>query len=196
MSTNIRVTRICEYCKNEFVAKTTRTRYCSHTCNSRAYKAGKRVEKVEAVRVGPIRPKVVSTKELKSKDYLSITEACALTGVSRWTLWRAIDRGELNAASIGRRRLIRRSDIEELFDSNPVQITTIIEQVKKTLPKEKKEFNVMLFYSMNEIIDKYKVSPKGLYELLERIGIEKIKKGKYTYVPKEKIDAIFNLTQG
>lgn len=195
MSTNIRITRVCEYCKENFVAKTTRTRYCSHTCNSRAYKANKRAIKVKTAKAKIRQAQSIPIVEFKAKDYLSITEACALTGVSRWTLWRAIDRGELNAASIGRRRLIRRSDIEELFDSNPVQITTIIEHVAKTLPKDKQSFNVLLYYTMNQVIEKYKVSPKGLYDMLERIGIEKIKQGKYTYVPKDKIDAIFSLTQ-
>lgn len=38
MSSNIEVVRICEYCKNDFIAKTTRTRYCSHLYNSRDYK--------------------------------------------------------------------------------------------------------------------------------------------------------------
>ncbi len=47
MSTNIRVKRRCEYCKKEFTAKTIRTRYCSHQCNSRSYKKIKAAEKVK-----------------------------------------------------------------------------------------------------------------------------------------------------
>ena len=50
MSTNIRVKRKCEYCKKEFTAKTIRTRYCSHQCNSRAYKKIKATEKIEGVK--------------------------------------------------------------------------------------------------------------------------------------------------
>ena len=35
MSSNLSVNRVCEYCKNTFVAKTTRTRFCSPICNGR-----------------------------------------------------------------------------------------------------------------------------------------------------------------
>lgn len=47
MSSNIEVTRICEHCKKQFTAKTTRTRYCSPICNSRGYKSLERKGKVE-----------------------------------------------------------------------------------------------------------------------------------------------------
>ncbi len=47
MSSKIEVIRICEHCKNQFTAKTTRTRYCSPICNSRGYKALVRKGKVE-----------------------------------------------------------------------------------------------------------------------------------------------------
>jgi hypothetical protein len=38
MSSNIRINRICEYCGQEFQAKTTVIRFCTHTCTSRAGK--------------------------------------------------------------------------------------------------------------------------------------------------------------
>jgi len=48
--------------------------------------------------------------------YLSIAETCKLTGVSRSNLYRMILRGELFIAKIGTRIIIRRSDIEKIFD--------------------------------------------------------------------------------
>ncbi len=47
MSSKIQIKRICEYCGNEFTAQTTVTRFCSHKCNSRAYKL-----KVKEMKVG------------------------------------------------------------------------------------------------------------------------------------------------
>ena len=47
MSSNIQVQRICQYCSNEFTARTTTTLYCSHKCNSAAYKARLRDTKIE-----------------------------------------------------------------------------------------------------------------------------------------------------
>ena len=43
----IEVQRICQYCEQEFTARTTVTKFCSHTCNQRAYKANKRDKKVK-----------------------------------------------------------------------------------------------------------------------------------------------------
>ena len=115
MSTNIRITRICEYCGQEFTAQTTRTRYCSHTCNSRDYKARKRAEKLQEAKA-EVKPKTTRQRnDVTDREFLSITEACKLIGVSRWTIWRAINRGELNAGNLGRRKLLRRADIESLF---------------------------------------------------------------------------------
>jgi hypothetical protein len=46
MSSNIKITRICQHCGHEFVAKTTVTKYCDKTCAKRAYKARIKKQKV------------------------------------------------------------------------------------------------------------------------------------------------------
>ena len=38
MSSNIRINRICKHCGEVFVAKTFKTQFCSHSCNSKEYK--------------------------------------------------------------------------------------------------------------------------------------------------------------
>ena len=38
MSSNIEIIRVCEQCTDDFVAKKTTTRFCSHKCNNAAYK--------------------------------------------------------------------------------------------------------------------------------------------------------------
>lgn len=115
MSTTIEVQRICEYCGNEFTARTTKTRYCSHTCNSRAYKEIIKNSKIESSNraVQQIRNKPI--EELKTKPFLSIEETCVLLGISRRTVYRMMDRGELYAGKAGKRTIIQRSDIDKLF---------------------------------------------------------------------------------
>jgi endogenous inhibitor of DNA gyrase (YacG/DUF329 family) len=46
MSSNIQVQRICQHCGKEFTARTTKTLYCSHRCNSADYKAKVRAGKI------------------------------------------------------------------------------------------------------------------------------------------------------
>ncbi len=112
MSSNIRIEKTCMYCGEIFIAKTTVTKYCSDNCAKRAYKKRKRQEKLQTVDTSP---SPVSSNGIQTKDFLSIQEACKLLGTSRWTIYRMIDRKQLNAAKLGRRTIIKRTDIENLF---------------------------------------------------------------------------------
>lgn len=42
-----KILKICEYCGKSFYASKSTTRYCSKQCNSYAYKAARREEKVK-----------------------------------------------------------------------------------------------------------------------------------------------------
>ena len=103
MSSNIRVQKICEYCGEEYIAKTTQTRYCSHTCNSRDYKARKRAEKVERSKTTTILIKSKPIRELKEKPYLKVKETATLLGCSPRTIYRLIDNGTIKASNLGER---------------------------------------------------------------------------------------------
>lgn len=116
MSSNIRIKRICQYCESEFIAKTTKTKYCSDPCAKRAYKARKKAEKIEASNQET--KKIIDQPmiDLQAKEFLNMTETCKLLGISRTTLWRAIKDGRLKTAKIGRRVIIRKQDLNNLFN--------------------------------------------------------------------------------
>ncbi len=116
MSSNIEVQRICQFCGKEFTAKTTVTKYCGDTCAKRAYKARKKDEKIENSNKETYLIKIQPIEELKAKPFLSISETCKLLGISRRTIYRMIERGELNTGKAGRRTILRRSDLEKIFD--------------------------------------------------------------------------------
>jgi len=42
MISNLKIEKICEWCTNIFIAKTTVMRFCSNKCNSKAYKGRQR----------------------------------------------------------------------------------------------------------------------------------------------------------
>jgi len=115
MSSNIRVPKICQYCGNEFTAKTTVTKYCGETCGKRAYKKRKRDEKLLKVAPVGVQKEVFVKKHLHEKYFLSISETCELIGASRMTLYRQIKKGTLKAAKFGNRTIIKRSEIDKLF---------------------------------------------------------------------------------
>tara|TARA_R110002049_G_scaffold307628_1_gene508689 strand:+ start:17590 stop:17931 length:342 start_codon:yes stop_codon:yes gene_type:complete len=101
MSSNIEVQRICEHCKQEFTARTTRTKYCSHKCNSRAYKANIKNQKIEASNKETLKTISLPIEVLKQKEFLTIAETCQLLSVSRWTIWRKVKNNEIQASKIG-----------------------------------------------------------------------------------------------
>jgi len=115
MSSNIRIEKTCLHCGEIFIAKTTVTKYCSDNCAKRAYKKRKRQEKLQAVDTSSSLS--IPEHSIKTKDFLSIQEACKLLGTSRWTIYRMIDRKQLKSAKLGRRTIIMRTDIENLFSA-------------------------------------------------------------------------------
>lgn len=120
MSSKIQIQRICEYCGKEFTAQTTVTRFCSHKCNSRAYKL-----KVKELKVGKSNEETnqqkiltasdVQLEVIKQKDFLSIKEAYTLLGVSERTFYRLMKEGTIPATKLGGRTIIKRSIIDNLF---------------------------------------------------------------------------------
>lgn len=119
MSSNIRVKKICENCGEEFEARTTVTRYCSHTCNRRHYKKLKKKEKLEQFEKKNKEVKLqipkVDFAALGDKYFLRIKEAAVLIGVSERTFYRLMENGTIKTYKLGGRTLIKRSDIDQLF---------------------------------------------------------------------------------
>jgi excisionase family DNA binding protein len=119
MSSNIRITRICLHCGNEFTAKTTVTKFCGDYCSKRNYKKRKREGKIADSNTETVarqtEPITARQAEVRAKEFLSVKDACVLVGVSRWTLARAIKDGQLNAVRFGRRVVLKRGDVDRLF---------------------------------------------------------------------------------
>ncbi|PIV93739.1 MAG: hypothetical protein COZ17_07430 [Flavobacteriaceae bacterium CG_4_10_14_3_um_filter_33_47] len=53
---------------------------------------------------------------INNKDFLSVTEASQLIGVSRWIIQRMIQQGRLKAVPFGRKHIVARWQIENLFN--------------------------------------------------------------------------------
>jgi len=117
MSSNIKILKICQHCGKEFIAQTTVTKFCSHKCASRNYKLRKKEEKINNVKSLSQQRTEYSLKQIKDKEYLSIAETCRLLGASRMTIYRQIKKGNIPAFKLGRRTIIKKSDIEKLFAS-------------------------------------------------------------------------------
>jgi len=185
MSSNIEVQRICQHCGKEFTARTTTTLYCSHKCNSAAYKAKLRTVKVEVSNKVTQRIKTQPIEELKAKVFLSVRDVSKLIGCSRQNVYLLINAGKLKATNIlEKKTIVKRSDLDKLFEQNATpQPESIPEPMK---------YNITECYTLTEVLSKYSISEKALHDLIIRNQIPKIKAGVFAYVPKTLIDKFLN----
>jgi excisionase family DNA binding protein len=120
MSSNIRIEKTCEYCKSVYIAKTIKTRYCSHSCNNKAYKEAARSEKIKSAtntssQTTPQKliTAFVNYDALSKKELLTIAEACLLLNITSVTLRRWIKEGVIKTNRIGKKHIITRREIDE-----------------------------------------------------------------------------------
>lgn len=197
MSSNIKVQRICQHCGNEFTARTTTTLYCSHRCNSAAYKAKIRTGKVEVSNKETQRIKSQPIEELKAKEFLTVTQVSKLIGCSRQNVYKLINSGKLRATNIlEKKTIVKRSDLDKLFKEptnrpKPEGIPeTQIQELNEW--KQAGAFNISDRYTLTEVQNKYGISETTVQNLIKRNSIPKIKKGWFAYVPKTVIDKLLS----
>lgn len=181
MSTTINIKRICEHCGAAFEAHTTVTRYCSHKCNQRAYKARKRTESIDKSNAQT--QHIISTQieEINAKPFLSISEASKLFGISRRTIYRMIERDELSLAKAGARTILRRSDFDKLFEfPRPIK-----------RKKEKQQKLITEFYTVRDVEKRYYVKYGRLNSIIKENNIPKTVHNGKLHVSKPHIDRYF-----
>jgi len=184
MSSNLSIKKRCEHCKNEFIAKTTKTRYCSLDCNRKHYKILAKQNKIKTAEK-VFTYKIDTIDEINKKDFLTAKEAALILNMSLRTLYRLIENKEINAYNFGvRKTLIRRKDIDFYFDLSMNNIDLNKDHLKNMITKENS-------YSINEASEKYNISTSALYNLINRLEIPKKQFGKFVLVKKADIDSIF-----
>lgn len=167
----------------EFEAYTQTARYCSHQCNCKAYRAIKRKEVISLSASMASKTKRERAKvDLSGQDYISISEAAALMGVSRWTIYRNVVKGIIPAKRLSQRTtLIRKKDIESLFDKvEPYEVLTTGE----CKPIDE-------WYSIDEVTEKYGLLRHRIRKIINAEGIPTKKSGTRTLIAKSRMDAYF-----
>ena len=118
MSSNILVEKVCVACKSKFTAKTTKTKYCSHTCNWRYYKLLLKenivaTSNIESIIFGTLHTKI-NFQVLGTKELLTIVEASTYFNITHVTLQRWINQGTITSTPIGKKHIIKRSTLDKL----------------------------------------------------------------------------------
>lgn len=188
MSSNIEVQKICLHCGKEFTARKTTTKYCSHNCARQEYKRNARNEKIEAVKRETLERKNPDLVNVKERPFLTVKQAATLLNSTPKTIYRIIQRGELNAINLGQRKtLIRREDIERLFERPEKPNSRELEPVA---------FEKENFWTVGQIQDLFGISETALYHLALREGLTKVSRPPFVYIPKKEIVKIFGTPKG
>ena len=146
------------------------SRYCSRSCNGKAYKEKQKKEKLQKYDEEQNARPLQIAGAIGEKAFLSPSEAATLLGISRATMYRHMASGLIHALQLRGRTIIRRSDIEKLFDE-----TTTYK--KRTYGRKVS----MLYYTTQEIMDKYQIQKKTIYRRCQLNNIPKIEEGNRVY---------------
>ena len=169
----------CQWCGKPFIAHKMTTLYCSKICIERAYKAKEKQKKVDAVEAEQS-SQLPIVESVGNKPFLTPSEAAILLGLSKATLYRYLAQGLLKALQTPARTIIRRSDIERMFDT--------CHEYKKRSYHINKVSDTM---TMKEIMEKYNITKKCAMRRIDKFQIPKIYEGRNVFYSKASIDKYF-----
>lgn len=180
MSTSkFRVLRTCEFCGKEFYAQKVTTRFCSRRCNELAYKQRRRQRQITEAEARVLQKPI---EEVGNKDFLSLQDTSVLFGITKRSVYNLIYNGVLQAFKLSSRMtLIRRADIERIFESHVY--------TKKVKPERKP---ITEFYTTAEIKEKFGVSESWVFKIGKEKNIPKILHHGKTYWSKQHVEKHFS----
>ena len=188
-TSNIRIKKVCEWCKKEFYSQKCTTRFCCKRCAEYAYKDRKRQERksyTEAQVQKCLHEKAQS--EISVKEYLSISEVAKILGITRDGVYKLIYRGVLIAYKISSRfTVVFRKDIDAMIEARPYE-----RKPKATsLATDENGEAISKFYTTREIIEKFGVSNSWVFAQAKRYNIPKVYHRGKTLWSKEHCDRVF-----
>jgi excisionase family DNA binding protein len=178
-------------------------KYCSEECAEQAKETKKKRQRDFLRAVEPV-------MVLQQQEYLSFSKAAILLGCTRQYVYKLVEQGKLPASRLSSRMaLVRRSDIERMFDANPYNRVLPCTKPKNTTSKKKRPVGdkkqkaqstssysdeVLEYYSGEEVKQIYKVKQSWLYASAKRHQIPMCRIAGRNYYSKKHIDAVFGTT--
>lgn len=186
MSSKMEITKICQFCGNEFIARKTVTKCCSQKCASKAYKQKQRESKIKNSNKETLsKPNSTDLSILKDREYFTVSKAALLLGISRATMYRYLTANIIKSLVIQGKTFVRRQDIDALFENaGPYQ--TRVRRDKVSIDE---------FYTIHEIKEKYNVKERWIYNVVNKKKIPKLfHRGKNLY-SKKHVDKFFTVEE-
>ena len=193
-------TRKCAYCGKVFATNSGMQKYCSEECATAAKETKKKRQRDFLRAVEPV-------MKLQQQEYLTFSKAAILLGCTRQYVYKLVKQGKLPASRLSSRMaIVRKSDIEKMFEANPYNRVLPCTKPKKSVPKKVKSpvkekakeesatDEVLEYYSGEEVKQIYKVKQSWLYASAKRHQIPMCRIAGRNYYSKKHIDAVFGTT--
>ena len=189
-------TRKCAYCGKVFTTNSGMQKYCSEECAEQAKETKKKRQRDFLRAVEPV-------MELQQQEYLTFSKAAVLLGCTRQYIYKLVEQGKLPASRLSSRMaLVRKSDIEKMFESNPYNRVvpgskpkpSVSKKLKNPAKEESATDEVLEYYSGEEVKQIYKVKQSWLYASAKRHQIPMCRIAGRNYYSKKHIDAVFGTT--
>ena len=190
-------TRKCAHCGKVFTTKNGMQKFCSEECAEQSKEARKKRQRDFLRAVEPV-------MELQQQEYLTFSKAAILLGCSRQYVYKLVEQGKLSASRLSSRMaLVRRSDIEKMFEDNPYNRVIPCSKPKMNIPKTQRTSTkkdgknvqptdeIIEYYSGEEVMQIYKVKRSWLYTTAKRHQIPVCRIAGRNYYSKQHVDAIF-----
>lgn len=193
-------TRKCSHCGKVFTTSSGMKKYCSEECAEKAKETRKKRQHDFLRAVEPV-------MELQQQEYLTFSKAAILLGCTRQYVYKLVEQGKLPASRLSSRMaIVRRSDIERMFEANPYNRVLPYTKTKKAIPKKNASANnkiqkaqssspysdeVPEYYSGEEVMQTYKVKQSWLYTTAKRHQIPVCRIAGRNYYSKKHVEAAF-----
>ena len=129
----LKIPKVCEQCHKPFEAKTITTRFCSNSCASKNGKERKKQEKELQEKEKILGKYADKIAILQHREFISVSEAVVLFGISKSTIHRLIKRKLIHSVNLGERLTrINKEELKRLIDSKE-------HKKEKELSEKKKE---------------------------------------------------------
>ncbi len=162
------------------MAKTIESFYCSPTCSKTAWKR-KHDEEERNKRLDEVVKSIPKDQEL-----ITVSEAYALFGISRDTLYRLIRKEKISHVNLGTNQIrVNKKELMELYPLRP-KATAKPKPMAKLYSLEPKDC-----YTVGEICKKFMVNESTVLQHIRKYSIPTRFISNYVYVPKKEIDKLY-----
>lgn len=177
------ILRYCRHCGVEFIAHKITTLYCCKGCERKESRHRENIKKKKARAEKSGNDGLSERSSVTSMDFLNPSQAAALLGVSRATIYRYAVDGVIKAVQLKGLTIIRRSDIDKFFNEAPAYKKRVSRRQKKEVDSE--------YYTTREIQEKYHMCRKAILARCDKFNIPKVYEGRNTFFKKVYVDAKF-----